>query len=156
VNWQGSPDNMRISRVLTAKLTSISCTGIGLFTTRRYSLFIHELLATSLPEILQLNKLRIWDFRPSLCSSGQSSWLQIQRSGFDSRRSQIFWEWEELERGPLSLVSTTEELLERKNSSFGLESREYSRRDLSRWPYGTLYSQKLALTSPETTIALSI
>jgi hypothetical protein len=32
-----------------------------------------------------------------------------------------------LERGPLSLVSTTEELLERKNSGSGLQSREYSR-----------------------------
>jgi hypothetical protein len=30
----------------------------------------------------------------------------------------------------------------------GLESREYSRRDPSRWPRGTLYPQKLALTSP--------
>jgi hypothetical protein len=32
-----------------------------------------------------------------------------------------------LERGPLSLMSTNEELLERKISAFGLESREYSR-----------------------------
>jgi hypothetical protein len=30
-----------------------------------------------------------------------------------------------LERGPLSLVSTTEELLERKSSGSGLEIREY-------------------------------
>jgi hypothetical protein len=45
---------------------------------------------------------------------GQSSWLQIQRSGFDSRRYQISWEAVGLERGPLSLVSTTEELLDRK------------------------------------------
>jgi hypothetical protein len=30
-----------------------------------------------------------------------------------------------LERGPLSLVGTTEELLERKSSGFDLESREY-------------------------------
>jgi hypothetical protein len=37
-----------------------------------------------------------------------------------------------LERGPLSLVSTTEELLGRKNSSSGLRSREYGRRDPSR------------------------
>jgi hypothetical protein len=29
-----------------------------------------------------------------------------------------------------------------------LESREYGRRDPSRWPRGTLYPQKLALTSP--------
>jgi hypothetical protein len=37
-----------------------------------------------------------------------------------------------LERGPLSLVSTTEELLEKKSSSSGIESREYGRRDPSR------------------------
>jgi hypothetical protein len=36
-----------------------------------------------------------------------------------------------LERGPLSLVITTEELLERKISLSGLESREYGRRDVT-------------------------
>jgi hypothetical protein len=51
---------------------------------------------------------------PLLWSSGQSSWLQIRRPGFDSRRYQIFWEVVGLERGPLSLVSTTDELLDRK------------------------------------------
>jgi hypothetical protein len=51
---------------------------------------------------------------PPLWSSGQSSWLQIQISGFDSRRYQIFREVVDLERGPLSLVSTIEELLDRK------------------------------------------
>jgi hypothetical protein len=30
----------------------------------------------------------------------------------------------------------------------GLESREYRRRDPSRWPDGTLHPQKLALNSP--------
>jgi hypothetical protein len=85
---------------------------------------------------------------PPLWSSGQSSWLQIQRSGFNFRRYQIFWEVVGLERGPLSLVSTTEELLERKNSGFGLENREYNCRDPSRWPRGTLHPKKLALTSP--------
>jgi hypothetical protein len=78
----------------------------------------------------------------------KSSWLQIQRSGFNSRSYQIFWELEGLEQGPLSLVSTIEELLGRKSSGFGLESREYGRRDPSRWPCGTLYSQKLVLTLP--------
>jgi hypothetical protein len=67
---------------------------------------------------------------------------------YDSRHYQIFWEVVGLERGPLSLVSTIEELLERKSSSSGLESREYGRRDPSRWPRGTLYPQKLKLTSP--------
>jgi hypothetical protein len=33
--------------------------------------------------------------------------------GFDSQRYQIFWEVVDLERGPLSLVRLTEELLER-------------------------------------------
>jgi hypothetical protein len=37
-----------------------------------------------------------------------------------------------LERGPLSLVSTIEELLEIKSSGSGLETREYGSRDPSR------------------------
>jgi hypothetical protein len=48
-------------------------------------------------------------------------WLQIQKSGFDSRPYKIFWEVGDLERGPLSLVRTTEELLEWKSSGSGLE-----------------------------------
>jgi hypothetical protein len=50
---------------------------------------------------------------PPLWSSGQSSWLQIRRPGFDSgttRKKKVV----ALERGPLNLVSTTEELLDRK------------------------------------------
>jgi hypothetical protein len=53
-----------------------------------------------------------------------------------------------LERGPLSLVSTTEELLGTKSSGSGLEDRGYGCRDTSRWPRDTLYPQKSALTSP--------
>jgi hypothetical protein len=45
--------------------------------------------------------------------------------GFDSQRYQIFRVVVGLERGPLSLVSTTEELLGRKSSCSGLESRDY-------------------------------
>jgi hypothetical protein len=52
-----------------------------------------------------------------------------------------------LERGQLSLVTTIEELLERKSSGSGLEIREYGRRDPSRYPRGTLCPKKLALTS---------
>jgi hypothetical protein len=52
-----------------------------------------------------------------------SSWIQIHRSEFDSRRCQIFYEVVSLERGPLNLVSTTEELRERSSGS-GLESGE--------------------------------
>jgi hypothetical protein len=53
-----------------------------------------------------------------------------------------------LERSLLNLVSTTEELLEWKNSGFGLENREYGHRNPSLWPRGILYQQKLALASP--------
>jgi hypothetical protein len=48
-----------------------------------------------------------------------------------------------LERGPLSLVSTTEELLGRKSSGSCLENREYGRRDPSRLPRGTPQSAKV-------------
>jgi hypothetical protein len=51
--------------------------------------------------------------------------------GFDSRTLQGK-KIVVLERGPLSLVSTTEELLGRNSSGSGLESREYGRRDSSR------------------------
>jgi hypothetical protein len=84
--------------------------------------------------------LRCFDFvrsssprGPPRWSSGQSSWLQIQRSGFDSRRYQIFSEVMRLERGPLSLVSTIEEL----HGSKRLQNREYSRRDPTRFYYLT-------------------
>jgi hypothetical protein len=73
-----------------------------------------------------LNKCIAWINGPPLWSSGQSSWLQIQRSGFRSRRYQIFWEVVGLERGPLSLLSTTEELFERKSSGSGLENQDYA------------------------------
>jgi hypothetical protein len=52
-----------------------------------------------------------------------------------------------LERGPLSLVSRTEELLGRNNSGSGLEIREYGRRDPSRSSVAPSIRKKLALTS---------
>jgi hypothetical protein len=54
--------------------------------------------------------------------------LLIQRSGFNFRRYQIFLKVVGLEWGPPSLVSTIEELLERKSSGSGLEIRKYGRR----------------------------
>jgi hypothetical protein len=78
---------------------------------------------------------------PPLWSSGHSFWLQIWRSGFDSQALQK--KIVGLERGPLSLVSTIEELLGRNSSGSGLESREYGRRDSSRWPRGTHYQQQV-------------
>jgi hypothetical protein len=85
---------------------------------------------------------------PPLWSSGQNSWLQIQRSWFNSRRYQIFWQVVGIEQGPLSLVSTIDDLLGRKSSVSGLENREYGRRNPSLWPRETLYQQTLVLTSP--------
>jgi hypothetical protein len=57
--------------------------------------------------------------KPPLRSSGQSSWLQSQRSGLDSQRYQIFWEVVGLQRGPLSLVWINRELFQ-GNSGSGL------------------------------------
>jgi hypothetical protein len=64
-------------------------------------------------------------------------------SGFDSWRCQIFWEVVGLERGPLSLVRITEELLGWKSSGSRHENRINDRGSiaLTRDP---LYPQKLA------------
>jgi hypothetical protein len=43
--------------------------------------------------------------------------------GFDSQPYQIFCQVGGLERGPLSLVIITEELLEKRSSGSGLENR---------------------------------
>jgi hypothetical protein len=100
------------------------------------------------PAKCELNLCYVEESRPPLWSSGQSSWLYIQRSGFHSRRYQIFWEEVGTERGPFSLVSTIEELLERHSSGSGLVNREYGRGDPLCWLRDTLSPQKLALTSP--------
>jgi hypothetical protein len=68
--------------------------------------------------------------------------------GFNSWHCQILWEVVGLEQGPLSLVSTTEELLRRNSSGFGLETQEYGCGDVLLWPHDTLCPQKLALTLP--------
>jgi hypothetical protein len=88
-------------------------------------------------------------------SSGQSSWLQIQRSGFDSRNYQIFSEVVGLERGPFSLVSTIEELLGRQSSGSGLENREYGRRDPPRWLRVTPLSATVYCLEPQINSRLS-
>jgi hypothetical protein len=56
--------------------------------------------------------LNVVYFEKLLHSSGQSSRLQIRKPGFDSRHYQK--KAVALERVPLILVSTTEELLDRK------------------------------------------
>jgi hypothetical protein len=53
-----------------------------------------------------------------------------------------------LERGPLSLVSTSEELLGRKSRGSGIESRDTAVGIRHSDHVTHLYPQKLALTSP--------
>jgi hypothetical protein len=53
-----------------------------------------------------------------------------------------------LEWGPLSLLSTTEEVLGRNSSGSGLEIREYGRGDPLCRPRDNVNPQNLALTSP--------
>jgi hypothetical protein len=53
-----------------------------------------------------------------------------------------------LERGPVSLMSTNEQLLGRNSSGSGLESREYGRRDRYADHVEPSISKMLALISP--------
>jgi hypothetical protein len=69
--------------------------------------------ATDVPEWKVIFRIEYLHSRPPLWSSGHSSWLQIWRPGFDSRHYQKK-KVGGLERGPLSLVSTTKELLDRQ------------------------------------------
>jgi hypothetical protein len=90
-----------------------------------------------------------------LWSSGQSSRLEIQRSGFVSRRYQIFWEVVGSGTGSTQPREYNCGDTLKKSSGSGLEIREYGRRDPSRWPRSTFYPQKLALTSPTSGIVRS-
>jgi hypothetical protein len=83
------------------------------------------------------NKRRLPDL---LCA------LAVRVPGYRSRGPD-FLRSSGLERGSPSLMSAIEELLERKISGSGLESREYRRMDTSLWPRDFLYPQKLVLTS---------
>jgi hypothetical protein len=71
--------------------------------------------------------------RPHLRSSGQSSWLPIQMSRVLFPALPDFLRSSGSGTGPLSLVSTTEELLGRTSSGSGLENREYGPGDPLRW-----------------------
>jgi hypothetical protein len=62
-------------------------------------------------------------------------------SGLDSRRSQIFCEATGLERGPLSLVRTTEKLLEGKVAAPVYKTEINDCGNPLRWPRDTLYPQ---------------
>jgi hypothetical protein len=47
-----------------------------------------------------------------------------------------------LERGPFSLMSTTEEVVGRKNSGYGLQNREYGRKDPLSAKVGSNFADK--------------
>jgi hypothetical protein len=108
-----------------------------------YCIFLVISIRLSLVSGVYVTVIRVWHWWPPMWSSGQSSWLQIQRFGFDPRRYQIFWEVVGLELCSLSLASTIEELLGSKSSDSGQENRDYGRRDPSRWPCCTPLSAKV-------------
>jgi hypothetical protein len=92
--------------------------------------FCYILLQYFRHEVSKLHKIRNADH---LC--GLVVRVPDYRSGgpeFDSRALQKEEKIVGLERGSLSLISTTEELLGRNSSGSCLEIREYGRRDSSR------------------------
>jgi hypothetical protein len=99
--------------------------------------------------------LRFWllsccaNLSPPLWSRGQSSWLEIWGSKFDTRLYQILWEVVCLRRGLLSLASTIEELLEWKSRCSGLEKWDYGRRDPPCWLRDTSLSTKVDTNSAD-------
>jgi hypothetical protein len=80
---------------------------------------------------------------PPLWSSNRSFWLQIQRFRV---RFQIFLEIEGLERGTLSLLRITEELLERTVVAPFYKTEINGLGNSLSWPRDTLSPLKLALT----------
>jgi hypothetical protein len=76
--------------------------------------------------------------------------------GFDFQHYRIFEQVVGLELGPLSLMSTIEELLGRNSSGSGIENQEYGHGDPFLCPHNILYPQNLALTSPTSAVAKSV
>jgi hypothetical protein len=131
-----SSDNTNYSEVVHILTIYIFCYWMASDVTYRYSV----------DSINRPFRCFIYITGPPLWSSGQSSSLLIQRSGFDFRRYQIFRGVVGLERGPLSLVTTIEDLEEKK---LRLRSKKPRLRpqEIRRADYATaLFPQKLALT----------
>jgi hypothetical protein len=85
---------------------------------------------------------------PTLWSTGQSFWLQIQRFQVRFPALPDFLRSSGPGASPLSISSIIEELLGRNISCSGLEISKYDHGDPLSWPHDTLYPQMLVLTSP--------
>jgi hypothetical protein len=84
----------------------------------------------------------IEESRPRLRSSGHGSWLQIHRSGLDSRCYQIFWEVVGLERSPLSSWVQLRSCLKQKETALFQKREITTVEDPSRWLRYTALSAK--------------
>jgi hypothetical protein len=113
-------------------------------------------LARSNTEIVDSNPTGGMDVCMRLfCVCDRFCGLVVRVPGYRSRgpgsisgATRFFREVVDLERGPRRSVSTIEELLGRNSSGFGVENRNYGRRDPPCWPRDTpLCPQKLSLTS---------
>jgi hypothetical protein len=111
-------ENANIGEQLFMACTSNFMTYLFRATTSEFTADLYTYSTVNLSSSPQMDSQNIRSklYWPPLWSSGQSSWLQIQRSDFNSWHYQSFWEVVGLERDLLSLVNTIEELLRRKSS----------------------------------------